>query len=116
MMYLLDTHASLWFINDDDGLSASAKALIENPDNIIYLSIVSLWEIAIKVSLGKLEVPSPFTKFMNEQLRENNIALSAIKIEYASIVATLPFHHRDPYDRLIIAQALTDDLPVIGND
>lgn len=116
MMYLLDTHAFLWFVNDDDALSANARALIEAPENIIHLSIASLWEIAIKVSLGKLEAPSPLQDFLQTQLRANNITLSTLKIEYIGLVATLPFHHRDPFDRLIIAQSLTDDLPIIGKD
>jgi PIN domain nuclease of toxin-antitoxin system len=116
MIYLLDTHTFLWFIGDDDALSATAKALIEDPESTIYLSIASLWEIAIKVSLGKLKVPSPFTEFVTEQLQENSITLAAIKTEYLGSVAKLPFHHRDPFDRLIIAQALNENWPVIGRD
>src|SRR5258708_3523884 len=116
MIYLLDTHTFLWFINDDDALSATAKALMEDPENTLQLSIASLWEIAIKVSLGKLEVPSPFTDFMTEQLHENNIVLAAINTQSIGLVATLPFHHRDPFDRLIIAQSLSEKLPIIGKD
>ena len=116
MTYLLDTHTFLWFINDDPKLSATAKTLIEEPGNVIYLSAASLWEIAIKVSLGKLKVPLPFTDFIKEQLRENSIVLLEIKPEHTGIVATLPFHHRDPFDRLIIAQSLHEKLPVIGKD
>jgi PIN domain nuclease of toxin-antitoxin system len=116
MIYLLDTHAFLWFINDDGALSVTARALIEDSESVIYLRIASLWEIAIKVSLGKLELPSPFADFITGQLNENNIGLAAIKTEYLGLVATLPFHHRDPFDRLIIAQSLHDRLPVIGKD
>lgn len=116
MSYLLDTHTFLWFINDDPVLSATARALIEVPENIIYLSIASLWEMAIKVSLGKLEIPSPFTGFINTQLRENAINLLEITTEHIGIVMTLPFHHRDPFDRLIIAQAQSENLPIIGKD
>ena len=116
MNYLLDTHTFLWFINDDEALSVSAKALIENPENTIYLSIVSLWEMVIKVSLGKLDIPSPFTEFVVNQLRENNISLLEIKPEHTGLVATLPFHHRDPFDRLIIVQPLNEKLPIIGKD
>lgn len=116
MRYLLDTHTFLWFINDDPALSPPAKGLIENPDHVFYLSVASLWEIAIKVSLGKLEVPASFSEFILEQLRENNIALLEIKVEHTGVVATLPFHHRDPFDRLIIAQSLSEKLPVIGKD
>ena len=73
MNYLLDTHTFLWFINDDVSLSSAAKALIEDSENTIYLSVASIWEMAIKVSLDKLEMPSPFTDFIDEQLDENTI-------------------------------------------
>jgi PIN domain nuclease of toxin-antitoxin system len=116
MIYLLDTHTFLWFISADSSLSAAAKALIESPENAVYLSIASLWEIAIKVSLGKLEVPSPFTSYMLAQLHENNIAVLEMKVEHTGVVATLPFHHRDPFDRLIIAQSVSDNVPIIGKD
>jgi PIN domain nuclease of toxin-antitoxin system len=116
MTYLLDTHAFLWFINDDLLLSAAAKSLIEDPENAIYLSAASVWEMAIKVSLGKLEMPAPFTDFVNEQLHENSITLLEIKTSHAGIVATLPFHHRDPFDRLIIAQSQSEAFPIIGRD
>ncbi len=72
--------------------------------------------MAIKVSLGKLIVPLPFAGFIQEQLRQNDIILLEYKIEHAGLVSTLPFNHRDPFDRLIIAQALTDNIPVIGKD
>ena len=116
MMYLLDTHTFLWFINDDLSLSALARGLIEDPENIIYLSIASVWKMAIKVSLGKLDLPSPFTNFINEQMRENNFTLLQITPEHARIVAIMPFHHRDPFDRLIIAQSQSESLPLIGID
>lgn len=116
MTYLLDTHTFLWFINDDPALNATAKVLIEDPENVIYLSIASIWEIAIKVSLDKLEVPSPFTVFIDEQLHENSIVLLEIKTQHTGLVATLPFYHRDPFDRLIIAQSLYEKLPIIGKD
>jgi PIN domain nuclease of toxin-antitoxin system len=116
MNYLLDTHTFLWFINDDAFLSSTAKALIEDPENTIYLSVASIWEMAIKVSLDKLEMPSPFTDFIDEQLDENTIILLNIKTAHTGIVATLPFHHRDPFDRLIIAQSKVEDIPIIGKD
>ncbi len=116
MIYLLDTHTFLWFINDDPALSTTAKALIENPETILYLSIVSIWEMAIKVSLSKLEAPSPFTDFIEKQLGENRIALLEIKTAHTGVVAILPFHHRDPFDRLIIAQSLNGKLPIISKD
>jgi len=75
-----------------------------------------MWEIAIKVSLGKLDLPSPFEPFMIRQLEANNITIHPIRIEHTGLLTTLPFHHRDPFDRLIIAQALTDHLSIIGKD
>lgn len=114
--YLLDTHSFLWFINDDVALSETARILIESPENIIYLSIASIWEIAIKVSLGKLEVPSPFTAFIDKQLAENNIQILPINTKHVGKVVSLPFHHRDPFDRLIIAQSLVEEISIIGED
>ncbi|MAS36853.1 MAG: PIN domain nuclease [Anaerolineaceae bacterium] len=116
MIYLLDTHTFLWFINDDSALSNHARSLIEAPDHTILLSIASLWEMAIKVSLNKLEMPSPFETFVTGQLDLNNIVLLSIQAEHTGLVATLPFHHRDPFDRMIIAQALLTKTPVIGKD
>lgn len=116
MTHLLDTHTFLWFINNDDALSSPAKALIEDSAHTIYLSVASIWEMAIKSSLGKLAIPSPFTKFIDEQLSVNSILLLNISTLHVGIVATLPFHHRDPFDRLIIAQAQSKGLPIIGAD
>lgn len=116
MNYLLDTHTFLWFINDDVSLNSTAKTLVENPENTIYLSVASIWEMAIKISLGKLEILKPFTEFIDEQLRENTIVLLDIKTAHAGIIADLPFHHRDPFDRLIIAQAKGENFPIISRD
>ena len=116
MNYLLDTHTFLWFINNDVSLSATAKTLIEEPTNDSCLSVASVWEIAIKFSLAKLEIPTPFTDFVTSQLAENNFGLLPIEPAHIGIVATLPFHHRDPFDRLIIAQAQHEGLPIIGKD
>jgi len=115
MNYLLDTHTFLWFINADASLSATAQGLIEAGGDI-FLSVASLWEMAIKISLGKLEVPLPFAEFMQEQMRKNDIILHQIQMAHIELVTTLPFHHRDPFDRLIIAQSLTDQIPTIGKD
>lgn len=73
MNYLLDTHTFLWFINDSSHLSKAAKVLIEEPDHTIYLSVASMWEMAVKISLGKLEAPTPFDEFIDEQLRVNSL-------------------------------------------
>jgi PIN domain nuclease of toxin-antitoxin system len=116
MNYLLDTHSFLWFITDDNALSLRAKTLIENPDNSIFLSIASIWEMAIKTSLGKLSIPSPFTEFIDSQMSENNFRLLEIKTDHVGIVSSLTFHHRDPFDRLLITQALHEKMPLISNE
>jgi len=116
MNLLLDTHTFLWFIAGSDNLSQKARALIEDESNRVYLSAASLWEIAIKVSLGKLNLSEPFETFIPEQLDMNSVELLGISVSHASRVASLPFHHRDPFDRLLAAQALTEDIPILSAD
>ena len=116
MKYLLDTHALLWFLARDKRLSDRARQFIENPSNEIFLSIVSLWEIAIKVRLGKLPLHRPFEQLFPEELYFNNIELLDTTVDSLIRLNTLPFHHRDPFDRLIIAQGLVEELPIIGVD
>lgn len=116
MKLLLDTHSFLWFIEDDARLSRTAKTIIEDGDNEVLLSVGSLWEMAIKVSLGKLKFSQPFATFVPAQLATNTISLLPITVDHPAQVVTLPFHHRDPFDRLLIAQALTEDIPIVGAD
>ncbi len=115
MNVLIDTHTFLWFVNDDPQLSASAAALLEG-DNTVLLSMASLWEIAIKVSIGKLALPQPFDVFIPEQLALNDITVLPIRLADCHQVSSLPFHHRDPFDRMIIAQALVEAIPVVSVD
>jgi PIN domain nuclease of toxin-antitoxin system len=116
MNLLLDTHTFLWFIAGSKSLSKKARSLIEDETNRVYLSAASLWEIAIKVSLSKLTLSEPFETFIPEQLSINSIELLGISVSHASRVASLPFHHRDPFDRLLIAQSLTEEIPVVSAD
>ena len=116
MKYLLDTHTLLWFLQGDKKLSDKARQLIDSPRNSKFLSIVSLWEIAVKVSLGKLVLDKSFERLFPEQLHFNRIQILDITVDSLIKLTTLPFHHRDPFDRLIIAQALVDELPIIGTD
>jgi PIN domain nuclease of toxin-antitoxin system len=116
MKVLLDTHAFLWFIMGSADLSVNARALIEDPANERLLSVASLWEIAIKTSLGKLTLSAPFDELIPAQLKLNGIDLLNIKVDHLSTLTTLPFHHRDPFDRLIIAQAIVEKLPVVSLD
>ena len=116
MNLLLDTHAFLWFIAGDNRLSQTARSLIENSENQVFLSQVSLWEIAIKISLGKLTLLQPFERLIAEQLRENQIQLLDIRLQHAAGVISLPFHHRDPFDRMLIAQAQAEHLTLVSED
>ncbi|MBK8509359.1 MAG: type II toxin-antitoxin system VapC family toxin [Candidatus Competibacter sp.] len=116
MKYLLDTHSLIWYLSGDARLSDHAFHLMENEENELFVSIASLWEMAIKFSIGKLNLDRPFEELFPEQLASNSIELLGITIEHLKIVGGLPFHHRDPFDRLLIAQALIESLPIIGMD
>jgi PIN domain nuclease of toxin-antitoxin system len=113
---LLDTHAFLWFLAGDSKLRASARRRIEDSTNEKFLSIASVWEMAIKVSLRKLELEDPLEDIVTEGTQESGILLLGISKDHAIRVATLPWHHRDPFDRLLAAQALEDDLAVLARD
>ena len=115
MRLLLDTHTFLWFIDDNPRLSSNAKSLLES-DNDLLLSTASLWEIAIKLSLGKLSLPEPFEAFVFYQLSLNAIDILQIDTAHLGVVATLPFRHRDPFDRLLVAQAMVEQLPIVSAD
>jgi PIN domain nuclease of toxin-antitoxin system len=115
MKLLLDTHTFLWFLDDSPQLSPKGKAFLE-ADNALLLSIASLWEIAIKLRLGKLTVGVPIEVLMTQQLTHNDIDLLPITVASLIVVSTLPLHHRDPFDRLLIAQAMVDQLPIVSAD
>ncbi|MBP7963771.1 MAG: type II toxin-antitoxin system VapC family toxin [Caldilineaceae bacterium] len=116
MNLLLDTQALLWFVLDDDRLSRKAREAIVAVDEVIFVSPASLWEIAIKISLGKYTLPTPFAAFWDVQLHTNDFTLLPISVAHTASVADLPFHHRDPFDRLIIAQSLVEKIPVVSID
>ncbi|MGF1575027.1 MAG: type II toxin-antitoxin system VapC family toxin [Cyanophyceae cyanobacterium] len=116
MRLLLDTHALLWFVLEDPRLSIASQSVITNPNNQILVSIASLWEIAIKISIGKYQLSDPFESFWLEQLKLNRFTLLNVAIQHTARIITLPFHHRDPFDRLIIAQALVERIPIVSVD
>lgn len=116
MRFLLDTHTFIWFVTDSPKISATVKELIENENNEKLLSIASVWEMAIKHSSGKLSFGLPFRVFIEQQTSLNNIDWLEINLDHIEVVATLPFHHRDPFDRLLIAQAIADQLPILSAD
>jgi PIN domain nuclease of toxin-antitoxin system len=113
---LLDTQAMLWFFWDDPKLSADAKDRIQDANNRKLVSIASCWEIALKAGLGKLDLGEPSGAFLPREIARNNFELLPISLEHATAVETLPHHHRDPFDRLLIAQAMVDGLQIVGAD
>jgi len=112
---LTDTNAFLYFINNDLVLTAAAREVFESAARI-QMSSVSIWEIAIKVSIGKLPLPDSFGNFVPYHVEQNDIQIVSPRLEDYKQVASLPFHHKDPFDRLIIAQALIAKLPVVSAD
>ena len=116
MNLLLDTHAFLWWITDGSRLSPRAREAIADGGNVLFFSAASGWEIAIKARLGKLRVPEDLRRFLTEQLSRNAIQVLPIHLSHALHVYTLPDHHRDPFDRLLISQSLLENLPVLSAD
>jgi PIN domain nuclease of toxin-antitoxin system len=113
---LLDTHPLLWFVLDDDRLSALARSAIIDRSNDLLISPASYWEIAIKVRLGKYTLDEDFAGFWEREIVDNHWTILPITVKHASVVATLPLHHRDPFDRLLIAQAMSEEIPIVSGD
>lgn len=116
MRILLDTHIFLWFVNDNPRLSSRFADLIEDENNIVYLSIASLWEMSIKYNLGKLTLKLNYNEFIESEVVASNINLLNIELAHIKTNAILPFHHRDPFDRLIISQSIVEKIPIITVD
>ena len=116
MRLLLDTHTFIWYVTDNPKLSAHVKLLIEDENNEKLISIASIWEMAIKHSIGRLNFSLPFMEFVGQQLTVSNIGLLEINLQHIEVVASLPLHHRDPFDRLIIAQSMAEQIPILSVD
>lgn len=116
MNLLLDTHVLLWFLNDDPLLVPSAKTLIEDSANRKLVSLVTCWEIAIKVGLKKLDLGEPAKNFLPREISSNKFDVLGIELAHVMFTETLPQHHKDPFDRLLIAQALLEAMPIISAD
>lgn len=116
MNLLIDTPALLWFLRDDPQLSAPAKSAILDQTNRKLVSIASCWEIAIKAGLGKLRLGEPAERLLSRELASNNFDLLPISLAHATSVERLPKHHKDPFDRILIAQCLLDALSIVGAD
>ncbi|CAN5344638.1 type II toxin-antitoxin system VapC family toxin [soil metagenome] len=115
MKVLLDTQILIWSFDQTEKLSEGTVEIIKNPENQIFVSVVTFWEIAIKLSLEKLKLPFELSQLVEETLL-NNIEILGIEVNHIIKVASLPFHHRDPFDRLIISQGITGNFSIITSD
>ena len=116
MKYLIDTHTLLWIIDNNSQLSHIAKKIYLDENNEILLSIASLWKIAIKISLKKLVIPGHLPDFVKEHITGNNIRILNISLSHIYRLESLQYHHRDPFDRLIISQSIEENIPIISSD
>lgn len=115
MRLLLDTHAFLWFLLDDPRLSATARAVVEDPLNNVEVSPASYWEIAIKIGPRKYALPEPYQAFMEREIAENDFRILPIEPKHTALT-TMPLHHKDPFDRLLVAQATVEGIPLVSAD
>ena len=116
MRLLLDTHTLIWFFAGDSQLSTNARILMEDEDNNKLVSIASIWEMAIKGSKGLLNLSLPLHEYIAQKLSLEDFNLLNINLDHLSQIVTLPFHHKDPFDRLLIAQAIMEGIPILSKD
>ena len=116
MRGLLDTHTFIWWDSTPSKLSAAALSFLQNRANTILLSVASVWEILIKVRAGKLALPDPSGPYLVKKLAESRIEVLPIKLDHVLRIESLPVYHRDPFDRILIAQSLEEELPLITAD
>ena len=116
MKVILDTHAFLWWIADSDRLSGRAREILGESGNTLYLSAASAWEIMLKQQIGKLKLPQPAAKYIPSQLALNRIDTLPISLSHTLRLADLPLHHRDPFDRILIAQSTVERMPIVTAD
>lgn len=116
MRLLLDTHAFLWFVLNDPSLSLKAREFIADGDNEVFVSPASYWELAIKISLGKYSLSEEFDGFFASQLAQNDFTILPIQVRHVAALSRLPFHHRDPFDRMLVAQAMVEEISLVSGD
>ncbi len=116
MRVLLDTHALYWYIEGDSQLSTTARTLIQDAANEVLISPASYWEIAIKISLGKWQLNRPYADFIAIGLQEYGFLILPILPAHTARLIGMPFHHKDPFDRLLAAQALAEEIPLVSAD
>ena len=116
MRVLIDSHALIWYVDQDKLLSIASHAAISDPANDLLLSAGSIWEIGIKVGLGKLLLTQPFKVWMNQAISDLHVTVLPLTVEYVDVQSNLPKHHGDPFDRLIVAQAIVEQVSIISAD
>ena len=116
MNLLLDTHTFLWMSLDDPQLSETARAELSDTENELYLSPASYWELAIKISIGKYNLTEPLAAFVKREIVANNLKVLPINVDHTAEISTLPFHHKDPFDRMLVAQSMVENFPLVSRD
>jgi PIN domain nuclease of toxin-antitoxin system len=116
MNILLDSHTLIWFSQNSPKLSSQAISILEDKSNILFLSLVSIWEIQIKVQLGKLKLDIPLPDVIKDQIQVNDVQILSLKLSHIWTLEILPHHHKDPFDRLLICQAITEHLIILSVD
>jgi PIN domain nuclease of toxin-antitoxin system len=116
MKVLLDTHCFLWLVTGDDRLSETARVIFLNPDNRLFFSAASFWEICVKKNLGKIVLQNGWLETIQNEMTVNTIEYLQIEIPHCFKVTELPFHHRDPFDRMLVAQAMVEDMQLLSSD
>jgi len=116
MRVLIDSHALIWYVDQDNLLSLASHAAISDPANDLLLSAGSIWEIGIKVGLGKIVLTQPFKSWMNQAVSDLHVTVLPLSVEYVDVQSNLPKHHGDPFDRLIVAQSIVEQVSIISAD
>ncbi len=116
MRLLIDSHALIWAVDDPNRLTAISSSALQNPRNQLIVSAATIWEVAIKVGTGKLKLSGPYRPWITKAIFDLGATILPITIDYADFQAGLPFHHRDPFDRLLIAQSIVESIPVVSGD
>lgn len=116
MRLLLDTHVFIWWADDPEKLSPAALAALEDEANELVLSVASVWEMQIKIQLGKLKLSLPLKELIKNQQETNNLTVSPVALPHVLALEALPFHHKDPFDRLLIAQSIEEGLTLVTAD
>lgn len=116
MKFILDTHALIWFFSGNSNLSNTGRELMEDPNHEKLISLASVWEMAIKQSKGKLTLTLPIETYITQKINLPDFNLLFIELNHLAMISTLTFHHNDPFDRLLIAQAAVENIPILSRD